>query len=84
MMTDYRKKPSPSNFESQKFLMLNRAFWTHLDVQKNLSIHVSSSGCCLAQEFQLSIFQKCKVKLLIFVGLDLNILIILSQHITIK
>ena len=29
MMTDYRKKLSPSIFESQMFLMMHKAFWTH-------------------------------------------------------
>ena len=36
MMTDYRKKLSPSNFESQMFLMINKAFWTQFDVQEIL------------------------------------------------
>ena len=36
MMIDFRKKLSPSNFESQMFFMINKAFWTPFDVQEIL------------------------------------------------
>ena len=31
-----RKKLSPSNFESQMFFIINKAFWTPFDVQEIL------------------------------------------------
>ena len=36
MMPDFRKKLLPSNFESQMFLMITKAVWTHFDVQEVL------------------------------------------------
>ena len=48
-MTDYRKKLSPSNFESQMLLMMHEAFWTNFDVQEILSIQISSLFCFWAQ-----------------------------------
>ena len=44
MMTDYRKKISPSNLQSQTFLMINKAFWTHFDVQEILKKSLRQFG----------------------------------------